>query len=77
MITPERSSATFLSVVGNLDTRVDLDKNIKEKDAKYKGFLSMMASKLSYENEQFVSNAVTNHWEVSPIYIYLCVMYAF
>ncbi|TKY57826.1 Lipase protein [Spatholobus suberectus] len=64
MITPEKSSAAFLSVVGNLDTRVDLDKSIKEKDAKYKGLLSMMASKLSYENEEFVTNAVQNHWNM-------------
>lgn len=73
MITPERSSATFLSVVGYSDTRVDLDKSIKEKDTKYKGFLSMMASKLAYENEEFVSNAVQNHWDVSSlISVYVC-----
>ncbi|KAK7321687.1 hypothetical protein VNO77_32553 [Canavalia gladiata] len=64
MITPERSSAAFLSVVGNLDPRVDLDKNIKHKHAKYKALLSMMASKLSYENEQFISNAVKNNWDM-------------
>lgn len=64
MITPEPSSATFLSVVGNLDSRVELDKSIKQVDPKYKGMLSMMASKLSYENEQFIKSAVTNHWEV-------------
>ncbi|KAK7376905.1 hypothetical protein VNO80_02324 [Phaseolus coccineus] len=62
--TAERSSASFLSVVGNVDTRVDLDKNIKQNDAKYKGFISMMASKLSYENEQFVGNTVRNHWNM-------------
>lgn len=76
MKTPERSSAAFLSVVGITDTRVDLDKTIKENDAKYKGFLSMMASKLAYENEEFVSNAVRNHWDVSPsiicIYALVC-----
>ncbi|KAK7383142.1 hypothetical protein VNO78_28813 [Psophocarpus tetragonolobus] len=64
MITPEKSSAAFLSVAGQLDTRVDLDKNITKKDAKYKASLSMMASKLSYENEQFVSNVVRNHWDM-------------
>ncbi|KAG4962468.1 hypothetical protein JHK82_039157 [Glycine max] len=64
MKTPERSSAAFLSVVGITDTRVDLDKTIKENDTKYKGFLSMMASKLAYENEEFVSNAVQNHWDM-------------
>jgi hypothetical protein len=65
MITPERSSAEYLSVLGHLDTRVDLDKTIHHKDAKYKALLSIMASKFSYENEQFISNAVTNHWGVS------------
>ncbi|RDX93601.1 Feruloyl esterase A, partial [Mucuna pruriens] len=64
MITPKRSSAAFVSVVGNFDTRVDLDESIKEKDAKYKAFISMMASKLSYENEEFVGNAVRNHWDM-------------
>ncbi|XP_061344720.1 triacylglycerol lipase OBL1-like isoform X2 [Gastrolobium bilobum] len=64
MITPKRSSAKFMSVVGNLDTRVDLDKSIKREDVKYKGLLSMMSSKLSYENEEFIGNAVRNHWDM-------------
>ena len=74
VITPERSSATFMSVAGFLDTRVDLDKSIEEDDAKYKAMLSMMASKFSYENEQYIGTAVRNHWDVSSIlsyYIYL------
>lgn len=62
---PEKSSASYSSAVGLVDTRVDLDKNIKQNDAKYKGFLSMMASKISYENENFLCNAVQNHWNVS------------
>ncbi|XP_061338523.1 triacylglycerol lipase OBL1-like [Gastrolobium bilobum] len=64
MITPERSSAAYLSLVGNLDIRVDLDRSIKPEDARYKGMLSMMCSKLSYENEQFISNAVRSHWDM-------------
>ncbi|CAJ1972697.1 unnamed protein product [Sphenostylis stenocarpa] len=60
----ERSSASFLSVAANLDTRVDLDKNIKHNHARYKPFLSIMASKLSYENHQFVANTVRNHWDM-------------
>ena len=33
----------------------------------------MMASKLAYENEEFVSNAVQNHWDVSSlISVYVC-----
>ncbi|KAG2390358.1 hypothetical protein LR48_Vigan07g270400 [Vigna angularis] len=61
---PEKSSASYLSVVGFVDTRLDLDRNIKQNDAKYKGFLSMMASKISYENENFLCNAVQNHWNM-------------
>ncbi|KAK7291112.1 hypothetical protein RIF29_06009 [Crotalaria pallida] len=70
MITPERSSATFLSLAGKLDTRVDLDKDIRQNDAKYKGLLSMMASKFSYENEKFVSNSVRNHWDMDFLGLY-------
>ncbi|KAE9600027.1 hypothetical protein Lal_00045434 [Lupinus albus] len=70
MITPEKSSGTFISVVGNLDTRVDLDKNIRNDGAKYKALLSMMASKISYENEKFVSNSVKNHWHMDFVGLY-------
>jgi len=71
VITPEKSSAEFLSVIGHLDTRIDLDKNIHHKDVKYKGLLSIMASKFSYENEQVISNAVRNHWGVSSSYNFI------
>ncbi|MED6145948.1 hypothetical protein PIB30_029801 [Stylosanthes scabra] len=72
IITPKASSATFKSVAGFLDSRVDLlDKTIQDKnnddddeDAKYKALLSMMASKFSYENEEFIGNAVTNGWHM-------------
>ncbi|KAI4336987.1 hypothetical protein L6164_015452 [Bauhinia variegata] len=64
MVKPERSSARFTSVVGNLDPRVDLDKNIKHEDANYKGFLSIMAAKLSYENAAFAETTVKNQWNV-------------
>ena len=65
MVRPERSSATFRSVVGSLDTRQDLDKSINHEDTKYKGLLSIMAAKLSYENEAFAKTTVENHWNVS------------
>ncbi|CAL0322468.1 unnamed protein product [Lupinus luteus] len=70
MITPEKSSETFISVVGNLDTRVDLDKSIRNDDVKYKPLLSMMASKFSYENANFVSNSVKNHWHMDFLGLY-------
>ncbi|KAI4316694.1 hypothetical protein L6164_024649 [Bauhinia variegata] len=64
VVWPERTSATFTSAVGNLDRRVDLDKSIKHEDANYKTFLSMMATKLSYENAAFAQNTVKNHWNM-------------
>ncbi|MED6213138.1 hypothetical protein PIB30_090320, partial [Stylosanthes scabra] len=69
IITPKPTSATFKSVAGFLDSRVDLDKSIhqdenNDDDAKYKASLSMMASKFSYENDEFIGNAVTNAWHM-------------
>lgn len=51
-------------MVGNTDTRLELDENIKPADQKYKASLSMMASKLSYENEAFIETKVTQLWKV-------------
>ncbi|KAM7278348.1 hypothetical protein ACFE04_005482 [Oxalis oulophora] len=67
MVKPEKTSATYRSTIGNLDTRIELEK-WKEDDLnedKHKGLLSFMASKLSYENEAFVKSVVEDHWEVS------------
>lgn len=59
-----KSAATFISTIGNLDKRVDLDKSIKPGDMRYHGELSMMAAKLAYENEAFVRTVVKDHWKV-------------
>ncbi|GMP44055.1 hypothetical protein CsSME_00013159 [Camellia sinensis var. sinensis] len=62
---PGRSSATFTSVLANLDARVELDKSITTNESsKYGASLSIMASKLSYENEAFVQTIVTDHWKM-------------
>ncbi|XP_059454892.1 triacylglycerol lipase OBL1-like [Corylus avellana] len=61
---PNRSSAMFTSVVGNLDQRVELDKSIRPSDPKYNASLAMMASKLAYENEAFVQKTVRDHWSM-------------
>ena len=66
MVKPDKSSATFSSVVGNLDKRLELDKSINTGDSRYGASLSIMASTLSYENEAFVQNVVTDHWKVIP-----------
>lgn len=67
MVWPERSSATFASVLGHLDQRVELDKNIGHGSTDYNASLSMMASKLSYENEAFAQTIIEAHWNVSMI----------
>lgn len=65
MALPDKSSAEFTSVLGNLDTRVDLDRSIKNDDRRYSLSLSIMAAKLSYENEDFVQSVVRDHWKVN------------
>lgn len=72
MIRHERTSATFISFTGNLDTRVELDKNIVEcgdKD-RFNSLLSIMAAKASYENHAYLQYTVTDIWKV-PFYIFL------
>jgi hypothetical protein len=66
---PDRSSATFTSMLGNLDPRVELDKSIKPGNTKYNASLSMMASKLAYENESFLQTTIRDQWNVTIIYM--------
>ncbi|PON64114.1 hypothetical protein PanWU01x14_126360 [Parasponia andersonii] len=61
--TDDQPSSAYASVLGNLDWRVELDENIKPDVEKYNGSLSIMAAKLSYENESFIKNVVKNHWK--------------
>ncbi|XP_038994353.1 triacylglycerol lipase OBL1-like [Hibiscus syriacus] len=67
---PERSSATFTSSIGNADIRSGLDPKIKAGDAKYKASLSIMASKISYENEAFIEAKVTQLWKMKFVKFY-------
>ncbi|VVA12076.1 PREDICTED: Lipase [Prunus dulcis] len=57
------SFTSELSVVGNVDWRIELDDNIKPKDTRYKGALSMMVVKWSYENEDLFKTVVNDHWK--------------
>lgn len=61
---PKEESANFLSTLGHLDRRVELDKKIKPGDGKYFPLLSVMASKIAYENEAFIKAVVKDHWAV-------------
>ncbi|KAK8579981.1 hypothetical protein V6N13_143124 [Hibiscus sabdariffa] len=70
IVWPKRSSATFTSCIGNTDSRTELDQNIRAGDAKYKASLSIMASKISYENEAFIETKVTQLWKMKFVKFY-------
>ncbi|KAJ0024235.1 hypothetical protein Pint_08762 [Pistacia integerrima] len=71
LVKPDRSSATFTSVVGNTDRRVELDSHIKpNNDRRYYASLSLMAAKFSYENKAFINNIVKNHWNMEFLGFY-------
>ncbi|CAH8297754.1 unnamed protein product [Eruca vesicaria subsp. sativa] len=72
IIWPEKTSATFASLVANLDRRVELDGRIERGSKRYKAMLSVMASKLSYENTNFVSSVLHNHWKMDLLGFYNC-----
>lgn len=61
---PDKLSANFLSFIGNLDKRVELDCSIKRGDGKYHAALSMMASKASYENRSYLEATIRDQWKV-------------
>lgn len=64
LVWPDRSSPMFRSTLGHIDTRFELDDNIKPGDNKYKASLSMMAAKIVYENEAFIRTKIIEHWKV-------------
>ncbi|KAM2640318.1 hypothetical protein TB1_026715 [Malus domestica] len=70
LVKPDKSSATFLSFIGNMDKRVKLDSSIKHDDANYHAALSMMASKASYENKTYIDSTVNDHWKMEFLGFY-------
>ncbi|KAF9599980.1 hypothetical protein IFM89_002015 [Coptis chinensis] len=70
LVIPDGTSATFTSIIGNLDRRVELDSLIKYEDSRYYRALSIMAAKLSYENEDFIRNTVTKIWKMEFLGFY-------
>ncbi|KAE8100160.1 hypothetical protein FH972_018085 [Carpinus fangiana] len=70
VVWPDSSSATFTSVVGYLDQRKELDKNIRPENPKYNASLAMMACKLAYENEAFVQTTIKDQWSMEYLGFY-------
>ncbi|KAJ8453123.1 hypothetical protein Cgig2_008007 [Carnegiea gigantea] len=60
----DRKSARYFSFLGHLDTRVELDGTIEHGDGRYYPALTMMASKLAYENQNVIRSVVADHWKV-------------
>lgn len=64
LVIPDSHSAEFSSMIGLVDSRRELDSKILAGDERYYAALSIMASKLSYENNKHIENVVNNHWKV-------------
>ncbi|XVF59408.1 hypothetical protein PTKIN_Ptkin07bG0273600 [Pterospermum kingtungense] len=62
----DKKAATYLSMVGFLDTRMDLDSSIIFGDDKYYPAISMMACKAVYNNEAY-TKSIVGHWEMEHL----------
>ncbi|CAL9245121.1 unnamed protein product [Arabidopsis halleri] len=65
VVVPKTTSENYQSFIGHLDTRISLDKTMNREDGdKYYAALSIMASKIAYENSARIKNVVENHWNM-------------
>ncbi|CAI9777458.1 unnamed protein product [Fraxinus pennsylvanica] len=64
VIYTEKTAANFMSIIGHVDNRQELDDKIKLGDKRYYAALSMMAAKVSYENKAYVESTVMHYWKV-------------
>ncbi|MCD7460603.1 hypothetical protein HAX54_043880 [Datura stramonium] len=66
VVVPDKESAAFLSFIGNLDKRVELDinKSVEVGSRRYVEAISMMAAKAAYENKAYIETAVKDHWKI-------------
>lgn len=62
---PKTTSENYLSFIGHLDRRISLDKTKSREDGDlYYAALSIMSSKLAYENSARIKYVVENHWHM-------------
>ncbi|CAI9777464.1 unnamed protein product [Fraxinus pennsylvanica] len=64
VIYPEKTARSFMSIVGHVDNRRELDDKIKQGDKRYYASLSMMAAKVSYENKAYIESTVMDYWKM-------------
>ncbi|KAB1220228.1 hypothetical protein CJ030_MR3G017052 [Morella rubra] len=72
VVWPQSQSATYKSVIECLDERLDLDKSIGQGNKDYNKALSVMACKITYENEAFIQAIVEDHWNMKFVKYYNC-----
>ncbi|KAI3727396.1 hypothetical protein L1987_67210 [Smallanthus sonchifolius] len=75
---PRRGSATFISTIGHIDGRINLEASPPSEQIELQPGseslldLSMMASKLAYENVAVIKNVVNLHWKMHLVDFYNC-----
>ncbi|KAI7742743.1 hypothetical protein M8C21_010349 [Ambrosia artemisiifolia] len=72
MVLPNKESPEYLTTIGLLDIRRDLDNKIKHEDPRYTSALAIMAAKFAYENEAFIKETVEKHWKMEYLEFFNC-----
>ncbi|GAB4852179.1 hypothetical protein Ancab_016370 [Ancistrocladus abbreviatus] len=67
VVRPDDRGPTYKSMVGNFDSRLDLDNAINARDGRYEVALSVMAAKLSYENPARIKAIVEDRWKMKLV----------
>ncbi|XP_057840118.1 triacylglycerol lipase OBL1-like [Cryptomeria japonica] len=75
LIKVKEDSESFISFTGHLDGHLDLDyttEKIIKSGSRYCADISMMASKIAYENESVIRNVVTKRWKMHFVEFFNC-----
>ncbi|KAJ0526747.1 putative triacylglycerol lipase [Helianthus annuus] len=72
MVLPNKESPEYLTTIGLLDIRRDLDNRIKHEDPRYISALAVMASKSAYENKEHIKETVETHWKMEFLEFFDC-----